>query len=141
TPAPPDDGSTTVSCPVPRTRSSARWPCGACPAIIAGDSSAETAGGWVKHPGNPVLGGQYGTCFDVAVQRENEATACGCRGGQNGAWHWWRARTAYRGLRRRSSCRPGESPGPMTSTVRPCSSAPTATTCGSRVRPRESVPP
>jgi len=27
----------------------------------------------VKHPGNPVLGGQYGTCFDVAVLRENEA--------------------------------------------------------------------
>src|SRR5208282_1737055 len=81
TPAPPDDGSTTISCPVPRTRSSARWPCGACPAIIAGDSSAETAGGWVKHPGNPVLGGQYGTCFDVAVLRENEAYRM---------WVWWR---------------------------------------------------
>ena|SRR5271157_518934 len=40
--------------------------------IVAGDSSADTAGGWVKHPGNPVLGCQYGTCFDVAVLRENE---------------------------------------------------------------------
>ena len=88
--------------------------------IIAGDSSADTAGGWMKHPGNPVLGGQYGTCFDVAVPRRTGLTACGYRGGQNGAWHWWRARTAYRGLPRRSSCRPRESPGPMTSTVRPC---------------------
>ena len=40
--------------------------------IIAADSSADTAGGWVKYPGNPVLGGQYGTCFDVAVLREHE---------------------------------------------------------------------
>ena len=37
----------------------------------AGDRSADTAGGWVKYPGNPVLGGQYGTCFDVAVLREH----------------------------------------------------------------------
>ena len=26
--------------------------------------------GWVKYSGNPVLGGQYGTCFDVCVLRE-----------------------------------------------------------------------
>ena len=63
-------------------------------AIIAGDGSDDTAGGWVKHPGNPVLGGQYGTCFDAAVLRRTRLTACGCRGGQNGAWHSWRARTA-----------------------------------------------
>jgi beta-1,2-mannobiose phosphorylase / 1,2-beta-oligomannan phosphorylase len=41
--------------------------------LVAGDESADTAGGWVKYPGNPVLGGQYGTCFDVAVLRENGA--------------------------------------------------------------------
>lgn len=41
--------------------------------IIAGDSSVDTVGGWVKHPGNPVLGGQYGTCFDAAVLREHDA--------------------------------------------------------------------
>ncbi len=26
--------------------------------------------GWVKYEGNPVLGGQYGTCFDICVLRE-----------------------------------------------------------------------
>jgi predicted GH43/DUF377 family glycosyl hydrolase len=30
-----------------------------------------TAGGWKKFSGNPVLGGQYGTCFDICVLREN----------------------------------------------------------------------
>lgn len=30
----------------------------------------ETVAGWVKHPANPVLGGRLGTCFDVAVLRE-----------------------------------------------------------------------
>src|ERR1700746_2136738 len=32
--------------------------------------SAETAGGWRKYEGNPVLGGSLGTCFDVALLRE-----------------------------------------------------------------------
>jgi beta-1,2-mannobiose phosphorylase / 1,2-beta-oligomannan phosphorylase len=40
--------------------------------VIAGDHSADTAGGWVKHPDHPVLGGQYGTCFEIAVLREND---------------------------------------------------------------------
>lgn len=26
--------------------------------------------GWKKYPGNPVLGGKYGTCFDISVLRE-----------------------------------------------------------------------
>jgi len=30
----------------------------------------ETAALWVKYPGNPVLGGTLGTCFDVAVLQE-----------------------------------------------------------------------
>jgi len=29
-----------------------------------------TAGGWLKYPGNPVLGGEYGTCFDICVIQE-----------------------------------------------------------------------
>ena len=29
-----------------------------------------TAPGWEKYPGNPVLGGQYGTCFDICILRE-----------------------------------------------------------------------
>lgn len=30
----------------------------------------ETAGGWRKYEGGPVIGGQYGTVFDIAVLRE-----------------------------------------------------------------------
>lgn len=41
----------------------------------------ETAGGWHKYEGNPVIGGQYGTVFDVAVLRE---------GGQYRMWGSWR---------------------------------------------------
>jgi beta-1,2-mannobiose phosphorylase / 1,2-beta-oligomannan phosphorylase len=31
----------------------------------------ESYGGWVKFSGNPVLGGQYGTCFDISVLVES----------------------------------------------------------------------
>lgn len=30
----------------------------------------DTSGGWTKYEGNPVLGGTYGTCFDITVLRE-----------------------------------------------------------------------
>ncbi len=30
----------------------------------------DATGGWKKYTGNPVLGGQYGTCFDICVLRE-----------------------------------------------------------------------
>lgn len=33
----------------------------------------ETCGGWKKHPGSPVLGGDLGTCFDISMFRENDA--------------------------------------------------------------------
>jgi predicted GH43/DUF377 family glycosyl hydrolase len=37
----------------------------------AADSpAADTTAGWVKHPGNPIIGGKYGTCFDVSVLKE-----------------------------------------------------------------------
>jgi sucrose-6-phosphate hydrolase SacC (GH32 family) len=35
-----------------------------------GDIPPAASGGWVKYSGNPVLGGQYGTCFDVAVLKD-----------------------------------------------------------------------
>lgn len=35
-----------------------------------GAPGSETDAGWVKYKGNPVLGGQYGTCFDICVLRE-----------------------------------------------------------------------
>jgi hypothetical protein len=47
---------------------------GALPARATGAGEpAATAGGWVKYSGNPVLGGQYGTCFDISVLREQGA--------------------------------------------------------------------
>ena len=30
-----------------------------------------TRGGWVKEPSNPVLGGKFGTCFDMSLLKEN----------------------------------------------------------------------
>jgi hypothetical protein len=35
-----------------------------------GRLGGDTAGGWSKYPGNPVLGGKLGTCFDVSVLKE-----------------------------------------------------------------------
>ena len=37
----------------------------------SGRSDSEIHGGWEKYTGNPVLGGQYGTCFDICVLREH----------------------------------------------------------------------
>ncbi len=42
---------------------------------------SETAAGWVKHSGNPVLGGDLGTCFDVSVLKD---------GGKYRMWFSWR---------------------------------------------------
>jgi predicted GH43/DUF377 family glycosyl hydrolase len=41
-------------------------------AIIRAEGAPETSGGWRKYEQNPVLGGPLGTCFDVAVLRENK---------------------------------------------------------------------
>ena len=43
--------------------------------------TAETTAGWVKYEGNPVMGGQYGTCFDISVLKE---------GGTYRMWLSWR---------------------------------------------------
>ncbi len=37
----------------------------------SGAASAANDTGWVKYEGNPVLGGEYGTCFDVSVLHED----------------------------------------------------------------------
>src|SRR3974377_645918 len=34
--------------------------------------ASETAGGWVKYDKNPVMGGKYGTCFDISVLKEGD---------------------------------------------------------------------
>jgi len=38
----------------------------------AGRSCEETAAGWYKYENNPVLGGSLGTCFDVALLKEDD---------------------------------------------------------------------
>jgi predicted GH43/DUF377 family glycosyl hydrolase len=38
------------------------------PALL---SPTDTSSAWVKYSGNPVLGGQYGTCFDISVLKED----------------------------------------------------------------------
>ena len=35
-------------------------------------SNTETTGGWVKYKGNPVLGGDLGTIFDISVLKNND---------------------------------------------------------------------
>jgi len=39
--------------------------------VQAGEQT-ETPAGWVKHPKNPVLGGDLGTCFDISVLKEGD---------------------------------------------------------------------
>ncbi len=41
------------------------------PPAPGADAGAQTTAGWVKHAGNPVMGGKYGTCFDISVLKEN----------------------------------------------------------------------
>lgn len=40
-----------------------------------------TAGGWVKDPGSPAIGGSLGTCFDMSVMRDGDVYK---------AWFSWR---------------------------------------------------
>jgi hypothetical protein len=35
--------------------------------------ASETTAGWVKHPKNPVLGGDLATCFDISVLKESKS--------------------------------------------------------------------
>jgi predicted GH43/DUF377 family glycosyl hydrolase len=35
-------------------------------------SATETTAGWEKYAGNPVMGGKFGTCFDISVMKEGE---------------------------------------------------------------------
>jgi beta-1,2-mannobiose phosphorylase / 1,2-beta-oligomannan phosphorylase len=42
------------------------------PAVLQADAGAQCTAGWTKYRGNPVMGGQYGTCFDIAVLKEGD---------------------------------------------------------------------
>jgi predicted GH43/DUF377 family glycosyl hydrolase len=48
-------------------------------------SYPQTAGGWIKSPSNPVLGGNLGTCFDISVLREDQ---------QYRMWFSWRPKAS-----------------------------------------------
>jgi predicted GH43/DUF377 family glycosyl hydrolase len=39
--------------------------------VAGAQNSEETSAGWVKYAFNPVIGGKYGTCFDIAVLPDN----------------------------------------------------------------------
>jgi predicted GH43/DUF377 family glycosyl hydrolase len=41
-------------------------------APLPASPAAETSAGWKKFAGNPVMGGKYGTCFDVSVLRDGD---------------------------------------------------------------------
>src|ERR1700674_1829029 len=47
--------------------------------------ATETAAGWVKSPKNAVLGGELGTCFDIAVLKEGDTYRM---------WFSWRPRAS-----------------------------------------------
>jgi predicted GH43/DUF377 family glycosyl hydrolase len=40
--------------------------------VAANVGPQETTAGWIKSQANPVMGGKYGTCFDVSVLREGQ---------------------------------------------------------------------
>ncbi|MEI6168957.1 MAG: hypothetical protein WCS52_17380, partial [bacterium] len=42
------------------------------PLIKSDAPQHETSGGWKKFEGNPVMGGKYGTCFDISVLKEGD---------------------------------------------------------------------
>ena len=41
-------------------------------ARIGAQDVGSTSGGWEKYSGNPVLGGDYGTCFDISVLKDGD---------------------------------------------------------------------
>ena len=56
-------------------------------AELKADDAGSTAGGWEKYSGNPVLGGDLGTCFDISVLKEG----VGYR-----MWFSWRHDACYK---------------------------------------------
>jgi predicted GH43/DUF377 family glycosyl hydrolase len=55
--------------------------------------------GWVKHPNNPVLGGDLGTCFDVSVLKEGDTYRM---------WFSWRPRKSIALVESRDGVRWGK---------------------------------
>jgi beta-1,2-mannobiose phosphorylase / 1,2-beta-oligomannan phosphorylase len=71
-----------------------------CPLTGGQDKGqVETTAGWVKHPNNPVLGGDLGTCFDVSVLKEGETYRM---------WFSWRPRKSIALVESKDGVRWGE---------------------------------
>jgi predicted GH43/DUF377 family glycosyl hydrolase len=64
---PSQSGGKVVANPVSLEKLSATLP-----PSETGATNAAPNGGWEKYSGNPVMGGKYGTCFDVSVLKEGE---------------------------------------------------------------------
>lgn len=71
----------------------------ASPSPAVADSGAEAAAGWRKYEGNPVLGGALGTCFDVALLREE---------GRYRMWFSWRPKKSLARVESKDGIRWGE---------------------------------
>jgi predicted GH43/DUF377 family glycosyl hydrolase len=52
-------------------------------ASVQAGEQVGTSAGWIKHPKNPVLGGDLGTCFDISVLKESDTYRM---------WFSWRPR-------------------------------------------------
>jgi len=80
----------------------------------------QTAGGWRKYEKNPIIGGQYGTVFDIAVLKERSKYRMWGSWRPKKASHSSKARTGFTGASLRSFlARTAKRLGRPTSTVRP----------------------
>jgi hypothetical protein len=42
------------------------------PLTVSAATQVESTAGWKKYDGNPVMGGKYGTCFDISVLKDGD---------------------------------------------------------------------
>lgn len=87
---------------------SARLPGGAAPVPPGSDdrqvAAPETSAGWRKRGEGPVMGGEYGTCFDISVLRE---------GGLYQMWLSWRPKKSVALVESRDGENWSEPPSPV----------------------------
>ena len=110
---------------------------GAGVAGMDAQNSNSTLAGWKKYAGNPVLGGDYGTCFDISVMKEGRVYRM---------WFSWRPKASialvesqdgfhFCSRRLLSYPRTRRAVGRMISTVRWSLNKVVFTACGTPARP------
>ena len=62
---------------------------------INGQSTNSATAGWEKYSGNPVLGGDYGTCFDVSVLKDGDTYRM---------WFSWRPKSSLALVESKDGC-------------------------------------